>query len=136
MRATDAKFDAEFAAAYGVEYTEDLFAPADEDSRATTNVEGFLAAQHAWVEANLPANGVVLQAEQYGSPKLPPKAQRFYGKPGTGGESVGYCVNESTGRWTRCCSPCPHRPARRKERAGMTGPRTDSPPCPPRPAPT
>ncbi len=98
MRATDAKFDAEFAAAYGVEYSEDLFAPADEDSRATTNVEGFLAAQHAWVEANLPANGVVLQAEQYGSPKLPPKAQRFYGKPGTGGESVGYCVNESTGR--------------------------------------
>ncbi len=98
MRATDAVFDAEFAAAYGVEYSEDLFAPADEDSRATTNVDGFLAAQHAWVEANLPANGVVLQAEQYGGAKLPPKAQRFYGKPGTGGESVGYCVNESTGR--------------------------------------
>ena len=98
MRAADALFDAEFAAAYGVDYTEDLFAPADEDSRATTNVEGFLAAQHAWVEANLPENGVVLQAEQHGSPKLPPRAQRFYGKPGTGGESVGYCVNESTGR--------------------------------------
>ena len=98
MRAADALFDAEFAAAYGVEYVEDLFAPADEDSRATTNVEGFLAAQHAWVEANLPENGVVLQAEQYGGPKLPPRAQRFYGKPGTGGESVGYCVNENTGQ--------------------------------------
>jgi len=97
MRAADAVFDTDFAAAYGVEYTEDLFAPADEDSRATTNVDGFLAAQHAWIEANLPENGVVLQAEQYGGPKLPPKAQRFYGKPGTGGESVGYCVNEATG---------------------------------------
>ena len=99
MRATDAVFDAEFAAAYGVEYVEDLFAPADEDSRATTNVEGFLAAQHAWVEANLPPNGVVLQAGQYGGPQLPPKAQRFYGKLGNGGgESVGYCVNENTGQ--------------------------------------
>ncbi len=118
MRAADAVFDAEFAAAYGVEYSEDLFAPADEDSRATTNVEGFLAAQHAWVEANLPANGVVLQAEQYGGAKLPPKAQRFYGKPGTGGESVGYCVNESTGRvdtvlFTR---PAPASAARGKGR--------------------
>jgi len=98
MRAADAVFDAEFAAAYGVEYVEDLFAPADEDSRATTNVDGFLAAQHAWIEANLPENGVALQAEQYGGAKLPPKAQRFYGKPGTGGEKVGYCVNERTGQ--------------------------------------
>jgi len=98
MRAADAQFDAEFAAAYGVEYVEDLFAPADEDSRATTNVDGFLAAQHAWIEANLPPNGVVLQAEQYGGAKLPPKAQRYYGKPGQGGESVGYHRDERTGR--------------------------------------
>ncbi len=97
MRAADAVFDAEFAAAYGVEYVEDLFAPAGEDSRTTTNVEGFLAAQHAWVEANLPPNGVVLQTGQYGGPQLPPKANRFYGKPGNG-ESVGYCVNEKTGQ--------------------------------------
>lgn len=98
MRAADAQFDAEFAAAYGVEYAEDLFAQPDEDSRTTTNVEGFLAAQHAWVEAHLPKNGVILQAEPYGGLKLPPKAQRFYGKPGTGGEQVGYCVNERTGQ--------------------------------------
>jgi len=98
MRAADAMFDAEFAAAYGVEYVEDLFAPADEDSRATTNVDGFLAAQHAWIEANLPEKGVVLQAAQYGGSKLPPKAQRFYGKPGTGAESVGYFLDERTGR--------------------------------------
>ncbi len=97
MRAADARFDAEFAAAYGVEYVEDLFAPADQDSRATTNVDGFLAAQHAWVEANLPANGVVLQTAEYGGAKLPPRAQRYYGKPGQGGENVGFYVNANTG---------------------------------------
>ena len=99
MRAADAVFDAEFAAAYGVQYVEDLFAPAGEDSRTTTDVDGFLAAQHAWVEANLPENGVVLQANEYGGPKLPREAQRFYGKPGNGGgESVGHYVDERTGR--------------------------------------
>ncbi len=98
MRAADAKFDAAFAAAYGVAYVEDLFAPADEDSRTTTNVDGFLAAQHAWIEANLPPNGVVLQAGEHGSAKLPPKANRYYGTPGKGGESVGYFLDERTGQ--------------------------------------
>jgi len=98
MRAVDAVFDAEFAAAYGVEYTEDLFAQANEDSRTTSNVDGFLAAQHAWVEANLPPNGVVLQSSEHGGASLPPKAQRYYGKPGKGGERVGYHVNERTGQ--------------------------------------
>lgn len=121
MRAADAVFDAEFAAAYGVEYVEDLFAPADEDSRATTNVEGFLAAQHAWVEANLPPNGVVLQAGQYGGPQLPPKAQRFYGKPGNG-ESVGYCVNENTGQVDTVpfTVPAPAATTRGKDMGGGT----------------
>ena len=98
MRAADAVFDAEFAAAYGVEYTEDLFAPADEDSRATTNVDGFLAAQHAWIEAHLPPDGVVLQAGEHGGAKLPPKANRYYGKPGTSGAKEGYFLDERTGR--------------------------------------
>jgi len=98
MRAADAVFDAEFAAAYGVEYTEDLFAQANEDSRTTTNVDGFLAAQHAWIEANLPPNGIVLQTNEHDGPGLPPKANRYYGKPGQGGESVGFYVNGRTGR--------------------------------------
>ena len=98
MRAADAVFDTEFAAAYGVEYADDLFAPANEDSRTTTNVDGFLAAQHAWLEANLPENGVLLKAGEYGSAVLPPKANRFYGKAGTGGESVGLFLDERTGK--------------------------------------
>jgi len=98
MRGADAVFDAEFAAAYGVEYTEELFAPADEDSRATSNVDGFLAAQHAWMEANLLPDGVVLQAGDYGGAKLPPKANRYWGKPGTGGAKEGHFLDERTGR--------------------------------------
>ena len=98
MRGADAVFDAEFAAAYGVEYVEDLFAPADEDSRATSNVDGFLAAQHAWMEAHLPPNGVVLQAGDYGGAKLPPKANRYWGKPGTDGAKEGHFLDERTGR--------------------------------------
>ena len=98
MRAADAMFDAEFAAAFGVEYTEDLFAPAGEDSRTTTNVDGFLAAQHAWMEAHLPENGVVLQTGEHGGPKLPRGANRYWGKPGTGGAKEGLFLDERTGR--------------------------------------
>jgi ParB family chromosome partitioning protein len=98
MRAADAVFDAEFAAAYGVEYVEDLFAQADQDSRTTTNVDGFLAAQHAWMEANLPPDGVVLQAGEYGGAKLPRGANRHYGRPGAGGAKEGYFLDERTGR--------------------------------------
>ena len=98
MRAADAVFDAEFAAAYGVEYTEDLFAPANEDSRTTANVDGFLAAQHAWMEAHLPPGAVVLQAGEYGGAKLPKGANRYWGKPGTGGAKEGLFLDERTGQ--------------------------------------
>ena len=98
MRAVDAVFDAEFAAAYGVEYVEDLFAPANEDSRTTANVDGFLAAQHAWMEAHLPPGAVVLQAGEYGGAKLPRGANRYWGKPGTGGAKEGVFLDERTGQ--------------------------------------
>ncbi len=98
MRAADAVFDAEFAAAYGVEYVEDLFAPANEDSRTTANVDGFLAAQHAWMEAHLPPGAVVLQAGEYGGAKLPRGANRYWGKPGTGGAKEGLFLDERTGQ--------------------------------------
>jgi len=134
MRAADAVFDAEFAAAYGVEYTEDLFAPADEDSRATTNVDGFLAAQHAWIEAHLPPDGVVLQAGEYGGAKLPPKANRYYGKPGTSGAKEGYFLDERTGRVeTVLFTVASPAPATQNGRGGSAG---DEPTMPktPRPA--
>ena len=39
----------DLAQAYGIVWQEDLFAPADEDSRYTTDVEAYLGAQHEWM---------------------------------------------------------------------------------------
>jgi len=84
MYARDASFGEDLAAAYGIEWVEDLFAPADEDSRHTTNSEAFLGAQQEWMINNLPKKGVIAETTQYGDVKLPPKAERVYGKPSKG----------------------------------------------------
>ena len=90
-----ARFDDETARIFGVVWHDDLFGPADEDNRSTTNVEEFFAAQHHWLEANLPENGVVLQQESYGEPRLPPHAERCYGTP-RDGDRVGFYVHRQT----------------------------------------
>jgi ParB family chromosome partitioning protein len=81
MYARHASFGDDLAQAYGIQWVEDLFAPADEDSRYTTDVEAFLGAQQEWMTANLPKKGVVAETTSYGEVKLPPKAERVYGKP-------------------------------------------------------
>ncbi|CAH1663385.1 MULTISPECIES: ParB N-terminal domain-containing protein [Hyphomicrobiales] len=81
MYARHASFGDDLAQAYGIQWVEDLFAPADEDSRYTTNVEGFLGAQQEWMTANLPKKGVIAETTNWGEVKLPPKAERVYGKP-------------------------------------------------------
>ena len=55
LSARNAKFGDAEAQAFGIVWDEDLFAPADEDSRSTTQVDAFLAAQTAWLEANMPS---------------------------------------------------------------------------------
>lgn len=82
MFARHAGFDDDLREAYGIAWVEDLFAPADEDSRYTTDVEAYLGAQQEWMANHLPKRGVIVEAGQYGEPKLPPKAERVYGKPG------------------------------------------------------
>ncbi len=83
MFARDAKFGEKEEAAFGIVWTEDLFAPADEDSRYTTDVDAFLGAQLAWLEANLPKNGEIVQVDEYGAARLPKGATRVWGgKPG------------------------------------------------------
>jgi len=84
MFARDAKFDDDLARAYGIAWSEDLFAPAGEDSRYTTDVEAFLGAQHEWMSNHLPKRGLIVEATNWGEPKLPAKAQRVYGKSGKG----------------------------------------------------
>ena len=83
MFARDAKFGEKEQAAFGIVWTEDLFAPADEDSRYTTDVDAFLGAQLAWLEANVPKNGEIVQVDDYGAARLPKGATRVWGgKPG------------------------------------------------------
>lgn len=81
MFAKDASFDDELARAYGIEWEEDLFGPADEDGRYTTNVEAYLGAQQEWMTNNLPKRGIIAEMGDYGDVKLPKKAERVYGKP-------------------------------------------------------
>lgn len=82
MYARHASFDDALATAYGITWVEDLFAPADEDSRYTTDVEAFLGAQNEWMTNHLPKRGTVIEVNEWGQPKLPPKSERVWGKPG------------------------------------------------------
>jgi ParB family chromosome partitioning protein len=81
MYARDASFGDDLAQAYGIAWVEDLFAPADQDSRYTTDVEAFLGAQQEWMTQNLPKKGVITESTTFGEVKLPPKAERVYGTP-------------------------------------------------------
>ncbi len=94
MYAKDASFGDDLREAYGIEWVEDLFAPADEDSRYTTNVEAFLGAQQEWMTINLPKKGAIVEVNNYGQPELPKKAERVYGKPGSGDSTAMYLDRE------------------------------------------
>jgi ParB/RepB/Spo0J family partition protein len=94
MYAKHASFGDELREAYGIVWVEDLFAPADEDSRYTTDVDAFLGAQQEWMTQNLPKKGVVAEVGSYGEVKLPPKAERVYGKPGKSDHTAMYLDRE------------------------------------------
>ena len=113
LPATAAKFDDELAQAYDITWTDDLFSPGDQDARTTTQVEAFLAAQHEWLAANLPEGGELAELDQYGRPKLPPRAMQHYGKPRRGDRIACY-VDARTGEVEQAvyCLPEPRRDAR------------------------
>ncbi|NTB74777.1 plasmid partitioning protein, partial [Agrobacterium tumefaciens] len=81
MYARDASFGDDLREAYGIQWVEDLFAPADQDGRYTTDVEAFLGAQQEWMSNNLPKKGIIVEQNGYGQPELPKKAERVHGKP-------------------------------------------------------
>ena len=58
---------------------------------------------------------MLLKAGEYGSAALPPKANRFYGKAGTGGESVGLFLDERTGKVEQVLFTVP-APATKREK--------------------
>ena len=94
--AKDAKFGEDERAAFAIVWQEDLFAEGDEDNRFTVDGEAFASAQRAWLDANMPKNGVLLETDQYGQPKLPPKAQRTWTKPKKG-DQVGFTIQPRDG---------------------------------------
>ena len=96
LPAKNAKFGDAGAQAFGIVWDEDLFAPADEDSRSTTQVDAFLAAQTAWIEANLGENQCFVQVDEYHRPKLPKGAQPHWGKP-TKGVFTALYIEERSG---------------------------------------
>ncbi len=96
MEATDAKFGDAEAQAFGIVWYQDLFAPADEDGRSTTQVEAFIAAQMAWLEASLKANQRIVEVDEWGRGKLPKGAQHHYGRV-TKGVQTGFYIDPRTG---------------------------------------
>lgn len=96
MPASAANFGDDLAKAYGIVWEDDLFAPPGEDSRYTTNVEGFFGAQQEWLRNNLPERGTLLPVNDYGQAQLPKKAERVYSKPGKT-DLLGHHINERTG---------------------------------------
>jgi ParB/RepB/Spo0J family partition protein len=96
MPASAAKFGDDLAKAYGIVWEDDLFAPPGEDSRTTTNVEGFFGAQQEWLQNNLPNRGTLLPVDENGHHQLPKKAERVWGKPGKA-DLVGHFIDVRTG---------------------------------------
>jgi ParB family chromosome partitioning protein len=94
--ARDAKFGEDERAAFGIIWQEDLFAEGDEDNRFTIDGEAFVSAQRAWIDAQMPKNGVLLDVDEYGREKLPPKAQRTWTKPKRG-DQIGFAIHPRDG---------------------------------------
>ena len=96
MPASAAQFGDDLAKAYGIVWEDDLFAPPGEDSRYTTNVEGFFGAQQEWMQNNLPERGTLLPVDEYGHGQLPKKAERVYSKPAKA-DLVGHYIDARSG---------------------------------------
>ena len=112
--ARDAKFGEDERAAFGIVWQEDLFAEGDEDNRFTVDGEAFMSAQRAWLDAHMPKNGVLLDVDEYGREKLPPKARRHGPSRKRATRSDSRSV-PATERSMKSSSACPNR-RRRKAR--------------------
>ena len=118
MYARDASFGEDLAQAYGIAWVEDLFAPADQDSRYTTDVEAFLGAQQEWMTQNLPKKGVITETNNWGQPELPKKAERVYGKPGKSDHTALYLDREGKVQTVHFRMPEAKKPKKGEQPAG------------------
>ncbi len=109
--ARDAKFGADEAAAFGITWHEDLFAPADEDSRSTTQLDAYLGAQQAWLEANLPEGGSVTGIDEYSRIQLPKGAQERWTSQPAEGDLIAFAVDPRSGKIRQAVYEMPRRAA-------------------------
>jgi len=98
MMAKEACFGDDLAKAYGIVWQEDLFAPADEDGRYTTDVEAFFGAQMEWLRENLPPKGVLLEIDGYGRGQLPKGAERVWSGSVKKDDHSGWYLDPTSGR--------------------------------------
>ncbi|MBB2157349.1 ParB N-terminal domain-containing protein [Gluconacetobacter diazotrophicus] len=92
--ACNARFDGSVANAYGIGWEEDLFTPAGEDGRYTTDSTAFEAGQRHWLAHGLPDGGIAMATNDYGSAVAPEGYRRLghWIEP-TEDEVVGYCLD-------------------------------------------
>ena len=121
MYARDASFGDELAQAYGIAWVEDLFAPADQDSRYTTDVEAFLGAQQEWMTLSLPKKGVIAEVNTWGEVKLPPKAERVHGTPKKSDHTAMYLDREGKVKTAHFRMPEAKKTKGKDADAGYTG---------------
>ncbi len=129
LYAKDASFGDELAKAYGIEWEPDLFSPEGEDNRYTINAEAYLGAQQEWMASNLPKRGVIVEANTWGGPVLPPKAERVHGKPGKSDHTAMYLDRDGKVQSVHFRMPEAKKPRKKSGAAGdelvVTRPRPD-----------
>ena len=78
--AKHARFGEDERAAFGIVWQEDLFAEGDDDNRFTVDGDAFFAAQRAWLDAHMPKNGVMLEADAIRSRQTAAEGELAHGR--------------------------------------------------------
>jgi len=124
--ARDAKFGEDERAAFAIVWQEDLFAEGDEDNRFTVDGEAFTSAQRAWLDAHMPKNGVLLETDEYGNARLPPKAQRTWTKPKKG-DQIGFTLHPRDGTVHEVVFRMPEPEAKKGKTRSIDGDSNEAP---------
>lgn len=129
MMKANALFDDALAAEFGITWVEDLFAPADEDGRYTTQVDEFLAAQGEHLRRSLPEGARILPMSSWGQPDLPKGAYRC--SSSTEGAVEGHAIDERSGNivTVHFMPPAPPKPAAPKGAEASTDEDTGTAPA-------
>ncbi|PZP38579.1 MAG: hypothetical protein DI601_26325 [Azospirillum brasilense] len=93
-----ARFGEAETEAFGIVWQDDLFVPAGQEGRFTTQLDAFLQAQQAWLEANLPDRAVLLGLDEWGRVMIPKGAQElYYQQPRDERDRIGLTVDPRSG---------------------------------------